>query len=324
MSEKVRWGVLGCARVFERRMIPGFKAASGTADLLAVASRSAEKAQGVAVKYGIARAYGSYEELLADADIEAVYIPLPNDLHAEWTLKAIAAGKHVLCDKPAALTVADAERMASAADAAGVRLMEGFMWRHHPQRSRVKEILQSGEIGAMTHFRGVFGYSAAVDPTNIRFQAERGGGAMWDVGVYPVNAARYFFDAEPDAVHAIFKRDAATGVDVHVTAILQFPGGRVAYVDGGFDTVFTSRYEIVGDKGIITAERAFQIGDAGVNLHIRVGDDTRTEFFPHIDQYGLEIADFSARVRNPALPLSPGENGVAQARVMEKVLSVEY
>ncbi len=316
MNEKVRWGTLGCARVFERRMTAGFLAASECAELIAIASRSEEKAKAAAEKYHIPRAYGSYEALLEDPDIEAVYIPLPNDLHAEWTLRAIAAGKHILCDKPLALTLEDAHRMADAAKAAGVRLMEGFMWRHHPQHRRVKEIVQSGEIGAVTHFRGVFGYPAAFDPKNIRFNPEHGGGSLWDVAVYPVNAARYFMESEPHAVYASAKWDEATGVDYHISALLEFNGSRTAYIDSGFDTVFTSRYEIVGDTGVVAAERAFQVGEAGVTLTIRVGDNVRTEFFPHMDQYGLEIRDFCHAVRNPELSLAPGEDGVAQTRVM--------
>jgi D-xylose 1-dehydrogenase (NADP+, D-xylono-1,5-lactone-forming) len=319
MISPVRWGALGCARVFERRMVPGFRAAAN-ADLVAVASRSWDKAKATAAKHGIPRAYGSYEELLRDPEIEAVFIPLPNDLHCEWTVRALDAGKHVLCDKPLCLSYADAKRMADAAQAANLRLMEGFMWRHHPQHARVREIVAGGEIGNVKHFQGRFTYPAAPDPTNIRWHPEQGGGALMDVGVYPVNAARYYAGAEPEAVYCAFTGDPATGVDTRATMLLEWSDGRTASLLGGFDQTFASRFEISGETGVITIERAFQIGEAGVNVHVQVGDDTRAEPFPHTDQYGLEIAHFSACVRDTALPLTPGEDGAAQMRVVEALI----
>jgi predicted dehydrogenase len=298
-------------------MVPGFAAAGDSAELLAVASRSKEKAEATAAKHGIPRAYDSYDALLADPEIEAVYIPLPNDQHAEWTLRALYAGKHVLCDKPASLTYADARRMADAARAANLRLMEGFMWRHHPQHTRIAEMLATGEVGSPIHFRGVFTYSAALDRTNLRWQPEHGGGALLDVAVYPINAARAYFREEPVAVYAASVAEPSSGVDRHTSGLLEFADGRIAYFIGGFDQPFLSRYEIVGANGSITAERGFQIGEKGVNVLVRVGDDERTEFFPHVDQYGLEITHISKCIRDPSAPLSPGEDGVAQARVVE-------
>ncbi len=316
MTEPVRWGVLGCARVFERRMVPGFRAAADSAQLLAVASRSDEKAREVAAKHGIARAYGSYKSLLADPDIEAVYIPLPNDLHCAWTLRALAAGKHVLCDKPVALSVADAEAMATAAKTANLRLQEGFMYRHHPQHERVWEIVRGGEIGEQVHFRGAFAYVANFDASNIRMNTAQGGGAFLDVGVYPLNAARWFF-GEPVAITAAQRTDPTTGIDLHTTVLMEWADGKTATILGGFDQPFTTRYEIIGTGGSVTTERAFQVGDNGVSLTIRAGDTERAEPFAHADQYGLEIAHFSACVRDPDKPLAPGENGLAQARVAE-------
>jgi len=315
----VRWGCLGCARVFERRMVPGFRAAEG-AELIAVASRTEEKAQATAEKHGIPRSHGTYEALLEDPEVEAVYIPLPNDLHCEWTLKALAAGKHVLCDKPAALTYADAERMAQAAREAGLLLVEGFMYRHHPQHARIAEIVASGEVGEVVSFRSAFTYPATPDPSNIRWQADKGGGGLLDVGGYPLNAARYHFGAEPVAVTAAARVGAGTGVDLHTTALLEFPGGRTATIVGGFDQVFTTRYEVVGTAGSVTAERGFQIGECGVTVTIRTGDkpaDIRTESFPHTDQYALQIAHISACIRDRSLSLTPAEDGAAQTRAVE-------
>lgn len=316
--EPVRWGVLGCARVFERRMVPGFRAANDAATLLAVASRSREKAESTTDKHQISRAYDSYEKLLADPDIEAVYIPLPNDQHCAWTLRALEAGKHVLCDKPAALTYGDARRMAEAAEQSNRRLAEGFMWRLHPQHARVQAILQSGELGAVSHCRAQFTYSAAPDPGNIRYQPERGGGAFLDTGVYPVNAARFFW-GEPEAVFAASTWDAS-GVDRQTSVLLHWADGRTASLLCGFDLAFASRFEFCGDRGGLVAERAFQVGENGVPLRVCVGEDARTEHFPHVDQYGLEIAHFSRCVRDEDAPLAPLENGLTQARVVEAVI----
>lgn len=321
MAEPVRWGVLGCARVFERRMVPGF-ASADNAQLLAVASRSEKKARQVAARHGIPHAYGgdgAYERLLADPQIEAVYIPLPNDQHADWTRRALEAGKHVLCDKPMTLSAADALANANLAHTLNLRLMEGFMWRHHPQHVRIKEIVESDTIGAVRQFRGVFTYKATPDPSNIRWQPTQGGGALLDVGVYPLNAARYHFGGEPSRVYATASRDAASGVDISTTALLEWEDGRTAFIVGAFDQTFTSRYEIVGTEGSVAAERAFQVGESGVTITIRVGDAVTTEGLPHVDQYGLEIAHFSACVRDVSLPLAPGEDGVAQMRVVDAI-----
>ncbi len=313
----IRWGVLGCARVFERRMVPAFAAADGNI-LAAVASRSREKAEQMASKYGIPRAYGSYEALLNDDAIDAVYIPLPNDLHREWTLNALGAGKHVLCDKPAALSYADAAAMASAAADAGLRLQEGFMYRHHPQHARLQAIVASGEIGEPVHIHGTCTYLADTsNRANIRWNPDQGGGALLDVGVYPVNAARLYFGAEPIAVFATAALDAGTGVDLHTSAVLEFSGGRTATIVGGFDQAFSTRLEIAATSGVCESRRAFQVGEQGVEVSVRVGDDTRTESFPHCDQYAAEVEHFAACVRDPYKPLQPAEDGAAQARVTE-------
>ena len=320
--DKVKFGVLGCARVFERRMAPALKSA-GNAVLHAVASRSLEKAQATAQKHGAAKAYGSYDALLADSDIEAVYIPLPNDQHAEWTVKALTAGKHVLCDKPLALSVAEAEWMAGAAAAAGLRLMEGFMYRHHPQHKKVFEVLRSGAIGEPVHFRGIFTYPATADHAGIRWNPVQGGGAFLDVGVYPLNAARWLLESEPTEAKALVVRDIATGVDSHTAARLSFPTNRTASLVGGFDQAFTSRYELVGREGSITVERAFQVGESGVRVLVRANNSDTEEafFFEHTDQFQLEVEHFAARIRNSKLSLEPGEDGVAQARAQALIRS---
>lgn len=318
MSRPVRWGVLGCARVFERRMVPAF-ARVDDARLMAVASRDRAKAEAVAARYGIDRAYGEYAALLSDSEIDAVYVPLPNDLHARWVLEALSAGKHVLCDKPMVLTVDDAVRCAETARAGGLRLMEGFMYRHHPQHARVRRLVESGAIGRPVRFSGVFAYAATPDHAGIRWDPARGGGALADVGVYPVDAARMLFGAEPESALCVATMDPESGVDIHSDGILAFADGRSATFSCGFDQAFVSRYEIVGTEGSIEAVRAFQVGESGVALRIRTGggDAVVEETFPHLDHWAEEIRHFGECVRDPARPLTPGEDGVAQARVFE-------
>lgn len=303
-------------------MAPALKRA-GNAVLHAVASRSQEKATATAQRHGAAKAYGSYEALLADSEIEAVYIPLPNDQHAEWTVKALAAGKHVLCDKPLALSVAEAEWMVGAASASGLRLMEGFMYRHHPQHQKVFEVLRSGAIGEPVHFRGIFTYPATADHAGIRWNPAQGGGAFLDVGVYPLNAARWLFGSEPTEAKALAVRDVATGVDIHTAALLAFSSGRTASLVAGFDQAFTSRYELIGREGSIVAERAFQVGESGVRVIVKANNSDTEEvfFFEHVDQFQLEVEHFAACVRDPQLSLEPGEDGVLQARAQELVRS---
>ena len=321
MGEPVRWGVLGCARVFERRMAPAFAALGEDITLLAIASRDSAKAEATAARHNIPRAYGFYEALLHDPDIEAVYIPLPNDQHAPWTLQALAAGKHVLCDKPAALTLWDATLMARTAQSLGLRFIEGFMYRFHPQHARIQEIVQSGELGEVVDFAGTFTYPAPPPaPGGIRWNPQQGGGAFWDTGVYPLNAARFHFGTEPIAVSAASRWDAATGVDLHTTALLEWADGRTATITGGFDQAFTTVYEVSGFDGVVRADRAFQVGDSGVTIMVRVGDTVRVETLPHFEQYAAQLRHFCAGVRDPALPLWPAENGVAQARVAEAVM----
>jgi len=315
----VRWGVLGAARVFERRMVPAFRDAAGN-ELIAVASRSEAKARETAARHGIARAYGAYEALLDDPDVDAVYIPLPNDLHRTWTIRALEAGKHVLCDKPAALSYADAVAMTEAARLAGRRLQEGFMYRHHPQHDRLQAIMASGEIGTPVEIRSVFTYLAnRADRENIRWNPTKGGGAFLDVGVYALNAARFYFQAEPLAVTATAVIDPDSGVDLHTTALLEFPDGRTATITGGFDQGFCARLEIAGSTGIAVADRALNIGERGVTL--RFGENPeQVESFPHIDHWTAEVVHFAACVRDPSRPLWPGEDGVLQARAVEAVL----
>jgi len=251
--------------------------------------------------------------------IDAVDICLPHHLHAPAILDCAAAGKHILCEKPAARTRADAERMAAAARAAGVILMEAFMYRLHPQHARVLELIQEGVIGEPVFVRATFCFAMARErreARDVRLQGELQGGALMDVGCYAVNAARFVFEAEPLEVAALERRDRANDVDTAFAGTMRFPGDRLAQIDGSFDASGTQRYEVAGAGGTILVERAFLPGESGGTLRINAGGQTRVEEVAGGDQYGLE-ADHVARSVRAGRLLPPAEDGVRQAATME-------
>jgi predicted dehydrogenase len=312
---RLRWGVIGTARIGRNLFVPGVKA-SALGEVLAIGSRSAESANAVAHELGIPRAYGSYEAVLADQDIDAVYVPLPNSLHAEWTIRAAEAGKHVLCEKPLARTAADAERMRRACQSAGVVLMEAFMWRHHPQHARVRALVDSGEIGEPRLVRGSFTYPIAPDPTNVRLQAALEGGSLMDVGCYPVNVARWVFGAEPIEVSGQQVRSAEYGVETAFAGVLRFSGDRMASIDSSFLLAGKGEYEIHGSEGRITVDRAYRPDARPGRITVVRGQNERVEEVPLADQFAAE-ADHFARSVHAGHLLAPAEDGVAQARAIE-------
>ena len=317
-EQPFRWGILSAAGIARKRFVPGIQFGSeGMA--AAVAARDIERAREFASEFGIPRAYGSYEELLADPEIDGVYIGLPNLLHTEWTIKAAAAGKHVLCEKPLSRRLADVEQMTAACKAAGVLLMEAFMYRHHPQHARVRELLAQGAIGEPAFVRASFAF--AMPPArravpDVRVNASLDGGAFMDVGCYALNAARFLFDAEPIEVTALQRKDPEMHVDTSFAALARFPGDRLALMDGSFDANGPSRYEISGFGGSILVEKAFQPERLPSDITIVRGNDRQTEQIAGTDQYGVEADHFVRSVRAGKL-LAPAEDGVAQARALE-------
>ena len=316
----VRWGVLGCARVFQKRMLPAF-AASEHNILTGLASRDYAKAKSVAAANGIPHAFGDYDALLASPDIDAVYIPLPNDIHAEFTERALLAGKHVLCDKPFTLNSDDSKRCAALATERGLRLMEGFMYRHHPQHVFVQGLIQRGDIGALMRIDSTFCYTATIEHAGIRWNPAQGGGALWDVGVYGINLARMYM-GEPSGVYTRLAMHAETGVDIHNTVVLDYADGRHAILHSGFDQAFASTATLTGTLGSITLERAYQVGEAGIRVTYRSHgrDELHTMEFPYINQWQRELDDFAISIRIPGNPLVGGEDGVAQSIVMDAVI----
>ncbi len=290
----IRWGILGTAKIAEGALIPALHRAEG-AELVAVASRRPEKAMAYAERNQIEKAYGSYEELLQDARIDAVYIPLPNHLHAQWAIRAMEAGKHVLCEKPAALNQAQAKEMVQAAEECGVVFMEAFMYQFHPQWARVRELVEQGAIGRLQVISASFSF-ALRNPQDIRWYAE-GGGALYDVGCYCVHAIRTFAgDVLPSSVQAVADLDERR-VDRTVAAALAFPGGLTAHLDASFTAADRQRVELAGDEGSLVVTWPFRPDKGNPSIVWRNRSDERVERFPVDDMYRLEVEHFGACVR---------------------------
>src|SRR5580698_4537300 len=226
-QRKVKWGVLGAANIALKKVIPGMQQGEWS-EITGIASRDLKKAQEAARSLGIAKAYGSYEELLADPEIEAIYNPLPNHLHVPWSIKAAEAGKHVLCEKPLSMTVAEAKTLLAAQKRAGVKMGEAFMVRTHPQWLRARELVQSGKIGELKAISGAFSYFNR-DPANVRNMADIGGGAMMDIGCYPITTSRFIFGEEPTRVVGLIERDPEFQTDRIASAMLDFPSGQAIF-----------------------------------------------------------------------------------------------
>jgi predicted dehydrogenase len=318
MTNKIRFGILGCGRITRRGLIPGIKD-SPAATLAALASLRPGVAAELARECGAHRAYDSYEAVLDDPEIDAVYIPTTGDLHKPWTLRAARAGKHVLCEKSLALNAAEAEEMAKACRESGVILQEAFMWRHHPRTKRVKELLSSGAIGELRLICAHFSFD--VDRNDWRLDRARGGGAVWDIGCYGVNAARHFAGAEPDDIYAR-ARFHSTGVDLTMQIALQFPGGCLANIDCSFEAPYRTEVELVGTRGLIVLPNAF-LPPPEAKLLIRRETTSReppeTITFPATSPYAEEVTDFCASIAAGRL-LPPAENGVANMRVLQSAL----
>ncbi len=319
MSEPVRFGILGCGRIVERGLAPGL-AAANNATLYALASQRAGVAREWADKYGAEKAYDSYEELLSDPQVQAVYVPCSGDLHHRWTIAAANAGKHVLCEKPLARTVAEAEEMIAACQQDRVLLQEAFMWRHHPRALRARELLHEGAIGNLRQI--VVSFSFDIDRSDWRMQPERGGGAMWDIGCYGVNCARFFTQAEP--AHQFARAHwSETGVDLSMQIALAFPGEVLANIDCSFEAPFRCQAELVGTKGRMILPDAFLPNEDSVVLVQRsTGRDAviDVERVEPANQYACQVTDFCDSIALGRLQ-APGENGLANMRVLEKVLS---
>ena len=319
----VRWGILSTAKIGTQRAIPGMLKSS-LLQVAALASRSLPAAQEAAAALGIPRAYGSYDALLADPAIEAIYNPLPNHLHVPLTLAAAQAGKHVLCEKPMAMTAGELEVLRPYASK--VHLREAFMVRFHPQWIAAREHVRRGEIGELRFIQVPFSYFNA-DPANIRNMADIGGGALYDIGCYAIVAGRWFFEAEPDRVAATMARDPVFRTDIATSGLLEFAGGRQLAFSVSTQAARYQRIELVGTQGRIEIEIPFNapqdqptrysIDDASA----LDGSGVRTITLPVADQYQLQAEAFSRAVRDEAPDARGLDDAVANMRVIDALFA---
>jgi xylose dehydrogenase (NAD/NADP) len=300
------WGVLGAARI-NQSVLEGAALAEG-ASVVAIAARDRERAEAQASQFGIGTIHGSYEELLADPDVEAVYIPLPNALHVEWSVRALEAGKHVLCEKPLARTEAEARRAFAAAQMHERLLMEAFMWRHTPQTRKLNELLAGKAVGQVRIVRATFGFKTEREG-DVRLSRELEGGALRDVGCYCVSAAR-FVAGEPVHVRAE-QVVGGDGVDVRLVATMRFPDEVLAVIDCALDAPIGHRLVVAGDEGELVLEDPFHARNPGIRHNGELIE------VPYANPYALEFENFSAAIRGEAEPLLGARDAVAQAAAIE-------
>jgi len=312
--EPVKWGIISTAHI-NRLVIPPAHA-SPKVDLLAVASREQARAEEYAAKWEISRAFGSYEALLEDPEIEAVYISLPNDMHCEWSIKAVEAGKHVLCEKPMDRRPELVEAAFDAADRAGKFLMEAFMYRHNPQTKRLRELVDEDAVGELRLVRSCFSYPL-YDEDNIRLRPDADGGALMDVGCYCVSGSR-LVAGEPEWVMAQ-QWIGPSGTDWLTTAMLQFPGDVFAVFDCGTALPDRDELEVIGSEGSLFLDDPWHCRQPVIELR-REGGVERIEIEPE-DSYGLELENLSDAIRGEGQPLLGREDAEAQARVIEALFS---
>ncbi len=320
--EAVRWGVLGVSDHFTRRVALPVRGSEAAA-LSAIASRSSARAKEAASRLGVARSYGSYQELLQDPEIEAVYIPLPNHLHAEWIRRAADAGKHILCEKPLAMNAREAEEAAAYTAGAGVRLMEAFMYRFQPQWRRAWELIRAGEIGDVRAVHTHYAYNLQ-DPNNIRNRLEAGGGAIMDIGCYAVSAPRFILEAEPVRVISLVERDERFKTDRLSSAILDFGEGRRSVLTVATQAFPAQRVDILGTAGRMTVWIPFNaFPDSPMRLSIWTSVGEREPQLPAVDQYRLMFEAFSKALREGKPVPTPPEDAVSNMKVLDALFRSE-
>ena len=322
MADKIRWGVLGNAKIAREKVIPGMQKGEFSI-VTAMASRDADKARPVAAALGIEKVHDSYEAMLADPDVDAIYNPLPNDLHVSWSIQAAAAGKHVLCEKPIGLSSLETAKLIQARDRYGVKIGEAFMARTHPQWLRAKAVVDSGELGDLRLMVGAFSYFNR-DAANIRNSVDAGGGALMDIGCYPVTLSRMIFAAEPTRVTACIERDPDFGTDRFTSAILEYPQGQCVFSCSTQIAPY-QRITILGTKARVELEIPFNappdrplrvIVDTGKSLF---GESARIEEMPICDQYTIQGNLFSrAILENTPVPVAL-EDSLANMKVIEAI-----
>ncbi len=315
MDKKIRWGVISTANIGRWAVLPAIQA-SQNGLLVAVASRDLEKARAFASDSQIPQAYGSYEALLEAEDIDAVYIPLPNSLHREWTIKAALAGKHVLCEKPLALNAQECQEMDAAAQEHGVKLMEAFMYRFHPRTEKVLEMVRSGVVGELRLIHSAFTFRVT-RPENIRLNPALGGGALMDVGSYCVNISRTAAGCEPVEVQAV-ARWGASGVDEQLLGTLRFPTGALAQFDCALSLERREDYLLAGTEAFLSVPAAFLPGKEAAKIReVRGRSEVKEHTLDGIDEYQLMVEHFSDCVLNDQPLRYPAGEAAANMRVID-------
>lgn len=320
MSRKLQWGILGCASIAKGAVIPGLQKSQFN-EVYAIASRDLDKAQTTAEQFNIPKAYGSYEALLADPDINAVYIPLPNHLHKEWSIRAAEAGKHILCEKPIALTASEASEMAEAAAKAGVVLSEAFMYRYHPRYDMIKDLIRTGSIGEIRAIHSSFTFNNAGDAQNVRYRKDWGGGSIYDVGCYPIHAARLLLEQEPEAVtvQAFFSPEH-DDVDMMASGLVEFENSISLTFDCGMWATFRNPLEILGTEGVIEVPHAYAIPAGGDHFYLRKNGERQLITVPLANAYS-EQGDHLANVILNNAPLRfDAEDAINNMKVIDACL----
>lgn len=316
---QVRWGIMSTAGIAQFELIPAFQRATN-AEVVAISSLSG-KAQEVAEQFHIAKAYDSYTEMLNDSEIDAVYIPLPNHLHKEWVIKAAEQKKHILCEKPAALTEADIKDMEQACTENNVIFMEAYMYHFHPQHHRVRELIKDNEIGEVKLFKGSFSFHLTDRKTNIRLDKDLGGGSLYDVGCYNIHAMRNILQMEPISVTTHAKIDPEYQVETSSVTYCEFEKGISAVLDSSFDVAWRDEYEVIGTEGRIIVPHAYRpdLGGGGGVIIIDKGNIRRTETVV-TDQYRDQVENISFAIINNTEPLIDFDNTRNNTKVIEACL----
>jgi len=319
--KKVRWGIIGSASIAKRSVIPGIQQ-SETGEVVAIASRTLEKAQDIAKELSISQAYGSYQALLNDPNIDSVYIPLPNHLHKEWAIYAAEAGKHVLCEKPIALNAREAREIVGACEKANVVFAEGFMYRHHPRYALIREIIRSGEIGELRGIHATFTYNQAEAQENVRYKKTWGGGSLYDVGVYPISAARMILEEEPLAatVHAFFS-EVHDDVDMMASGLLEFNRGVAMTFDCGMWAAGRNTLEVTGTEGRIEVPSAFVVQqNQKDNFFVVTADDHREVDVPKVNHYVMQADAIGRSILYGEPSAYPARDAVLDMKVLDACL----
>jgi len=316
-DDVVRYGVISTAQIALNRHIPAARE-SANSEIVAISSRDESTARTAAEQHGIPTWYGTYDELLADASLDAVINPLPNSMHCEWTIKAAEAGKHILCEKPLAMTTAEARRMIAAANANNVVLVEAFTHRWNPHLRKARRLIGEGAIGHLTSLYSSLTFSVAEPKGNIRFSSELAGGSLMDAGCYAVYASRFVLDEEPVRVAAFTYDSGAYGVETTFNGMMEFPSGAVAHVSSSMEEPRRCELIAIGSKGRIDVPNMFD--DSGPAV-IKTGDDERVEAVPAPDRFRVQLDEFSDCVLTGKPPEFPALDGLANTAVLVALLS---